>query len=176
LIIHRAAREDWTAFATAVLRAAISSHHAPAMGMYLTVSCSESVPLIGEDEIARETSGTFLGEHRIRTHQEACREWPRADIPADYFAPVNSLAPVLMLSGQLDSATPAHLGTEAAQALSNSHQILLPATAHEYTSACAGSIIVQFITTASTAGLNTGCVERLRRPAFPIELQARYLR
>ena len=176
LIIDRAAREDWTAFARAVTRAPISSRYAPAMGMYLTVSCSESLPSISEDEISRETGGTFTGEYRIRAHQEACREWPQADIPADYFAAVNSPAPVLMLSGELDSATPAHLGAEAAKTLSNSRQIVLPATAHDYTSACVGSIVVQFITTASTAGLNTGCVERLRRPPFPIELPARHLR
>jgi pimeloyl-ACP methyl ester carboxylesterase len=176
LVIHRAARKDWTAFLQLVTRATASPHHAPAMGAYFTVTCSEAVPLISEDEIARETRGTFLGDDRIRRHQAACRQWPQREMPPSYYAPVYSSVPVLMLSGELDGATPARLAAQASKSLANSRQILLPGTAHDYASACAKGLIAQFISTASPTGVNTRCVERLRRPPFTRELPTHYLR
>ncbi len=169
LAIHRAAQEDWSAFARLVTRAWGGSQHASAMGVYFTVTCSESVPTISQNEIARETGGTFIGEHRIKTHQQACAEWPRGDIPPDYFAPVDSNIPVLMLSGELDGATPAHLGAAATKSLSHSRQVLLPGTAHDYASGCVRAILAQFIANGSTSGLNTSCIGHLRRPPFARE-------
>jgi hypothetical protein len=104
-------------------------------------------------------------------HQRTAK---RCDIPADYFAAVDSPAPDANRS--TEQLTPAQLGTESDQSPSNSRQILLTATAHEYTAAGVVSIIVEFITTASTTGLNTGSAERLRPSPFPIELPARQLR
>jgi pimeloyl-ACP methyl ester carboxylesterase len=176
LIIHRAARQDWTPFGRVVTRAAADSHYATAMGMYLSVTCSESVPFISDHEIARETTGTFMGDERIRIHQKACAQWPRGKIPPDYFRPVESTVPVLMFAGELDGATPARLGRDAAASLSNSRQIVLPGTAHEYAFACTSAIIAQFFAAASTNGLDTRCVENRRRPEFPRELPERYLR
>jgi pimeloyl-ACP methyl ester carboxylesterase len=175
LLIHQAARLDWTAFARAATRGPGSSHHATSMGMYLSVTCSESVPLITRDELARETSGTFLGEYRTRRHLEACAEWPRDRVPAEYHAPVYSAVPVLMLTGELDGATPPNLAAEAAKSLSNSRHIVLPGTAHEYGSGCATSIIAQFLATAITT-LNTDCTAHLKRPPFARTLPVNYAR
>lgn len=174
LLIHRAAQGDWTAFGKVATRTTAAHHHTLAMGLYLTVTCSESVPLISEDEISRETSGTFLGEYRTRRHQAACREWPRGDVPASYYAPVYSSVPIMMLSGELDGATPARLGSEASQSLSNSRQVLLPGTAHDYSSGCAKALVAEFLSTAATTGLNTSCAASLKRPPFARELPARF--
>jgi hypothetical protein len=70
--------------------------------MYLTVTCSEGVGAITEEEIVRETSNTFLGDYRTRTHLRACQEWSRGDISADFYEPVKSNVPVLMLSSEFD--------------------------------------------------------------------------
>jgi pimeloyl-ACP methyl ester carboxylesterase len=146
------------------------------MGTYLAVTCSESVPFISENEMARETGGTFMGDYRIRVHRQACREWPRGEIPAVYFEPVNSPVPVLMLSGELDGATPAQLGTDASRSLSNSRQILLRNTAHGYASDCVKGIIAQFIAKGTAQELDVACADKLRRPPFAKELPPRYTR
>jgi pimeloyl-ACP methyl ester carboxylesterase len=176
LLIHRAARGEWTAFGKIVAGASMNATHAPSLGTYLTVTCSESVPFINDDEIVRETSGTFMGDYRIRAQRQACREWPRGKVPATYFEPVISPAPVLMLSGELDGATPAQLGADAARSLSNSRQILLRNTAHRYTSDCVTGIIAQFIAKGSAQELDIACADKLRRPSFAKELPARYIR
>jgi pimeloyl-ACP methyl ester carboxylesterase len=176
LLIHHAAEGDWVPMARIVTGASMNPLHAPALGMYLSVTCSESVPFIGEDEIARETEGTFMGDYRTRAHQQACREWPRGEISADYFAPVNSSARVLMLSGELDGATPAHLGVAAAKSFFNSRQILLRSTAHGYASECPAAIIAEFIAKGSTQRLNSACAEKSRRPPFANQLPERFTR
>jgi hypothetical protein len=81
-----------------------------------------------------------------------------------------------MFAGELDGATPARLGGDAAAALSHSRQIVLPGTAHEYAFACASEIIGQFFAAASLTGLDTRCVQNRNRPEFARELPARYLR
>ena len=155
LLVHRAARGDWTTFGRVVAGTAINAFHAPATGTYLAVTCSESVPFINDNEIARETGGTFMGDYRIRVHRQACREWPRGEIPAVYFEPVKSPVPVLMLSGELDGATPAQLGADASRSLSNSRQILLRNSAHGYASDCVKGIIAQFIAKGSAQELES---------------------
>lgn len=42
---------------------------------YLTLTCSESVAVISEDDIVRESRGSFVGEDRTRVHVRACQEW-----------------------------------------------------------------------------------------------------
>jgi len=174
LLIHHAAQNNWTIFAKVATRLTSASSFGIALGSYFTVTCSESVPTITEEEIARETSGTFIGDYRTRRHQEACRQWPRGEISPEYYRPVESDVPVLMLSGELDPATPPEFGREAIKFLSNGRQVILRNTPHDYRSQCATNLIVEFIDIGSVQKLNTTCAERIRRPRFLTELPERY--
>jgi pimeloyl-ACP methyl ester carboxylesterase len=168
LLIHRAARGDWVPFGSAALpvrTAAIDS----VSGMYLTVTCAEGAAAITEEEIVRETRDSFLGDYRTRTHVEACREWPRADIPADYYAPVKSGVPVLMLSGEFDPATPPEFAGAAAQFLSNSRRVVIRNLAHDYGSDCIRNLAAEFVSKGSAGELDTGCTASLLPPQFTKE-------
>jgi pimeloyl-ACP methyl ester carboxylesterase len=175
LLIHQAATGDWTAFAKIALApSAVAS--GIALGMYLSVTCSESVPLISEHEIVHETQGTFLGEYRTRRHQQACSEWPRGEVSPEYYRPAKSEVPVLMLSGEIDPATPPAYGKAASQFLSNSRQILLRRTPHNYQLDCATYLTAEFIAKGSAKHLDTTCADHIRRPRFLTELPERYNR
>jgi pimeloyl-ACP methyl ester carboxylesterase len=76
LLIHHAARGNWVPFGRAALPVMGRADYAVS-GMYLTVTCSETVAVITENDIARETSNTFMRDYRTRRHQGACEEWPR---------------------------------------------------------------------------------------------------
>src|SRR6185369_5960651 len=108
-----------------------------ALGAYLTITCSEAVAFVTKEEVAERTTGTFLSDYRIRRHQSACAEWPRSEIPGDFFTPVASPAPVLMLSGDIDPTDSAEFAAAAGRQLPNSRQVLLRNTPHNYTSPCA---------------------------------------
>ena len=174
LLIHSAAQGDFAPFGTMALARTRGAAESLAMGMYLTVTCSEFAAAITEDEIKRETSGTFLGDYRTRNHLQACQAWPRANIPAGYYTAVKSDVPVLILSGELDPATPLHFGQGAAQSLSHSRQVLIRNEAHGYGSPCLRNLVAEFITKGSAKELDTACVALLRRPPFATELPAQY--
>jgi hypothetical protein len=53
---------------------------------------------------------------------------------------------------------------------------LLRNTPHNYTSACARALAVEFIAKGSAENLDATCAERIRRPRFLTELPERYQR
>jgi len=170
LIIHRAFANDYTPFAA--LAARYNPGGIVARGMYLTVTCSEGVPFITEPEV-RQTRGTFVGEARVRVHMEACKQWPRGDIPRSYLEPVASKVPVLMISGELDGSTPPGLGTEATVHMPNARQVKIRYYGHQVDSPCVWKLLADFIDAGSGAGLDTSCTEDIRRPPFATDLPSR---
>lgn len=169
LLLHHAARGNWRPFSQAALGWG-GSPFGIAFGTYLTITCSEGASTITEDDIVRETAQTLLGDYRTRRHVRACQEWPRGHVPANYYAPVRSDVPVLMLSGEIDGATPPHFGTTAARSLPNSRQLIARNTAHGFWAECFRSLVSEFITRGSARDLNTQCLDHLQRPPFVTEL------
>ena len=167
LVIHQAGRGDWVPFATFSPGGATSGVSA----MYLTVTCSETVSRITEEDIVRESRDTVVGEYQTRTHVRACQEWPPGDIPPSYYEPVTSDAPVLMLSGELDAATPPHFARTASRSLPNSRQIVMRNAAHAYWYDCMQTLVAEFLARGSARELDTRCVRELRRPPFVTELR-----
>jgi pimeloyl-ACP methyl ester carboxylesterase len=89
-------------------------------GMWMSITCTEDIPLITDAEVEAETAGTLFGDYRVRTHREACALWPRGEVPAGFSDPVLSEAPVLITSGDFDPVTPPAAGEAAAKHLPNS--------------------------------------------------------
>ncbi len=174
LLVHNAARGNWSTFAKIASAFIPPSAFDIAAGVYYSVTCGESLPAISEEDIRRETQNTFFGGYRIRRHQQACSAWQRAAPVLDYDRPVASNAPILMLPVEVDPATPMSLGKEALRYLPNARQIILPNTPHSYTSACARGLMAEFILRGGAADLDTGCAARIRRPPFVGDLPAQY--
>lgn len=172
LIIHSAFKNDFLPFE------ALSVQYNPgsllARGMYLTITCSESVPFITEQDIRKETKATFVGDYRVRSHIEACKDWPQGDIPRSYVEPVVSPAPVLMISGELDGSTPPWLGAEAIAHLPNGRQLKVRYSGHQLDSPCVWKLLADFINTAAADKLDTACAEAIRRPPFATELRIQF--
>jgi pimeloyl-ACP methyl ester carboxylesterase len=166
LLIHRAYQGDFKPFVMAALPQARAVYQSLSLGMYFSVTCSESVPFITEEDVKRETDGTFLGDYRVRVHQDACRVWTRTAVPREFAKPVESDAPVLLLSGEADPASPHWLGAEVARYLSKGSQLTIPYGGHGYFSACLSNITADFISKGTVQGLNTSCLKGVRRPPF----------
>ena len=162
LLIHRAAQGDWVPFAT-VSPAGVTPG---VSAMYLTVTCTETAARITEEDILRETRDTFVGEYRTRAHLRACAEWPAATVPPSYHEPVTSDVPVLLLSGELDGATPPRFAAAAARSLSNSRHVIVPNAGHAYGHPCLQDIVADFFAEGSARDLDITCAHALRRPQF----------
>jgi pimeloyl-ACP methyl ester carboxylesterase len=168
LIVHRAFAGDFGPFADYAKRS--NPGLGLSRGMYLTVTCSEGVPFITEPELAQESRGTFIGERRVRAHQEACAAWPRGDVPSGYTDYLESSIPILMLSGAVDGSTPPWLGAGAVRHLRNGRQVMVRYAGHQTDSPCVWGMIDRFIATASVASVGVSCTANIHRPAFATEL------
>ncbi|HEY0876324.1 MAG TPA: alpha/beta hydrolase [Vicinamibacterales bacterium] len=120
---------------------------------------------IDEDDIRRATEGTFLGDYRVRRQQAACRIWPKGEgIGEDFQELVKVDVPVLVLSGEVDVATPLADGERVARALPNARHIVLPGQGHGFENGdCLSRLVSQFIASASHAGMDTSCLEEIRK-------------
>src|SRR5207249_1725203 len=113
LTLERAAAGEWGPFIAQADLLAAGARDTLAMGLLLSVICAEDAPAIAADEIERFAQGTFLGAATARDLLAACAAWPHGAAPADFRQPVRSEAPVLLLSGELDPATPPAWAEEA---------------------------------------------------------------
>ncbi|MHC4303286.1 MAG: alpha/beta hydrolase [Planctomycetota bacterium] len=167
LLIHRAFAGDYDAFANRGLTSNRAIRGQLAFGMLLCVTCSEDIPRIDPDDIPQLTEGTFLGDGRVRRQMAVCEVWPRGDVPADYGDPVSVDVPVLLLSGEYDPVTPPRWGEETARHLPASLHVVVPTT-HSFGSSCIDQIMRDFLDRGTVEGLDTSCVEHMRRPRFTL--------
>ena len=139
-------------------------------GMYLSVTCTEDVARITAAEAANTWPGTFLGDYRVRQQRAACALWPTGSLSADFAEPIRSSVPVLLMSSPIDPITPPRWADEAARGLAAARHILVPNAGHSPSGQCVMDIERQFFASASTADLDPGCLDHLRRPPFALEL------
>lgn len=138
-----------------------------APGMFLSVLCAEDLPFVGEDEAEAAAEETVFGAFLVEGMREACRVWPRGELPPGYREPVVSDAPALILSGELDPVTPPRWGEHAAKTLSRSRHLVAPGAAHgTLGSGCAPRLVAEFLDAADPEALDASCLETLDRPAF----------
>src|SRR5215217_3734458 len=100
------------------------------IGAYLSITCAEDVARIDPKQVAAMVAGTYQGDDRIRDQVEACSFWPHARVPEDFFKPLESLAPTLLLTGWLDPATPPEWAAEVSRRLPNSLNVVIRDAAH----------------------------------------------
>ena len=112
LIIEAAYRGDRAPLATMVDTVTNGLAEILALGLNLSVTCAEDIPFITAADVARTSAGSFEGDLRIRAQQRACAIWNVDPVPASYDEPVRSEAPILMISGSDDPATPPQYARE----------------------------------------------------------------
>jgi pimeloyl-ACP methyl ester carboxylesterase len=165
-LIERAERNDFQGMlALALMNSGAAENMA--LGMQLSVLCTEDFGRITTEDSEREAAGTVFGNHLLETRMQACRFWPKGTVPADYYQPVHSSVPTLILSGELDPVTPPSWGDAVARSLPNSKHLVAPGTGHGVvTTACGMRIIRDFFDRGTSVGLDDGCLALLRRPPF----------
>lgn len=168
LALHRAFAGDYLPMARVAVRIAEVQKRHESLGMFLTVICSEWMPYADEASIRRLAEGTFLGPERGLGWLRSCRSWPRAELPADFAAPVRADVPVLLLSGRLDPVTPPYWGEQVALFLPHARQIVFAASSHFPTGDCASGLVAQFVEQGSASRLDARCAQLEVRPPFVV--------
>ncbi|HEY4997997.1 MAG TPA: alpha/beta hydrolase [Usitatibacter sp.] len=140
------------------------------IGMHLSVVCAEDVPRITPEDLAK-LNGAFFGRSLVDDFIRACSVWPRGKAPPDFYDPVRSDVPVLILSGGIDPATPPRHGDAVAATLPNARHFVAPQLGHGVSlHGCAPRLIESFIEAGNARALDGKCLERIPRPLFVLPL------
>ena len=167
LVIARAEGGDFGPLVAMAAAFDAGTRDAMAVGMMLSVVCTEDVPRIADGEWASAAKGTFLGEAVFRPFREGCAVWPKGEAPAGFGEPVRSDKPVLLLSGEVDPVTPPAWAEQAAKTLPNSRHFVVPGVGHGASSVgCVPRLISEFLDSANPAALDGTCVTTQKRPPF----------
>ena len=164
--VARAAAGDFAPF-LAQLTPLVESGEAINVGMFLSVVCAEDVSRLAAGEAERLAGEGMLGRLTMEVTTGACSVWPAAELPDDYFEPVRSDAPALLLSGDLDPVTPPRWGEAVMDGLTDARHVVAPGAGHGVLPrGCTRDVVAEFIEAGTHAGLDVSCIERLRRPPF----------
>jgi pimeloyl-ACP methyl ester carboxylesterase len=169
LAVTEAARGDFGPFLAMALEGAAWSTDTMALGLTLSVLCSEDVPRIDPAEVEAATRGTFLGSANVEQWRQWCGAWRAGEPPARVDEVLPSAAPTLILSGLLDPATPPRWGEAMRRHFPASLHVVVPGAAHNVSfTGCVPDLIARFIERGGGDGLDASCVEATRRPPFVV--------
>lgn len=146
------------------LLTALSASQRLALGMYLSVVCTEDIPRIEGGQGG--TGGSFLGDTLMMNLSGACSEWlPGAVAPP---APVlQTSASILVLSGEIDPVTPPPWGDALLERIPNGRQVVFAAVGHVPSMPrCAAQLVARFIEAADVKAIDASCAASGRRPRF----------
>ena len=163
-VIHQAAEGDWTPLAERALFGRREIVGSGSIGLYLSITCAEDVPWIDPGEGEREAEGTLVGDYRLKQQRAACALWPRGTIPKDYFERVKEAAPVLLVTGQWDPATPPSSGDRIARSLPHSLHLVVPHGGHGFGGleglGCVQDVMKKFVERGTLDGLDSPASRR----------------
>ena len=157
-VSHAATSGDLSFFAQSLFDRSVALRgNVIAMGVHLSAYCAEDIPRVEEGTVESLTSGTFIGTYLLHEYRAACEAWPGAELEDDWFRPVRSDVPVLLLSGYYDPSTPDAAADRVAQTLPNSLHIVVRNGGHGAGFGCAQPAVVRFLTTGSLEGVESPC-------------------
>jgi pimeloyl-ACP methyl ester carboxylesterase len=140
------------------------------VGMHLSVICAEDVPRITPADLAAANE-SFFGRSLVDDFLRACASWPRGKVPEDYYTPLKSEVPALLLSGGIDPATPPRHGEAVVKTLANGRHFVAPHLGHGVSlHGCAPRLIESFVRKGSAAEIDGKCLQRIPRPLFMMPL------
>ncbi|MGN6149548.1 MAG: alpha/beta hydrolase [Rhizomicrobium sp.] len=167
LLLKGARAGDFTPFANVALGSSMAMKQGVAMGLLLSVICTEDISRIRPEEVGPATAGSIIGDYRVRGEMAACSVWPKGELPKDYAAPFKTGVPVLLISGNLDPVTPPQWGVEAQKFFPNSRHVIAPG-GHVSDNKCLERVERDFIATANPKTLDASCITNEKLPPFAL--------
>lgn len=140
-----------------------------AMGLTLSVLCSEDLPRHTDAGAALAGKGSFHKDFYYKFWRAACDSWKIRDVIDGYTDPITVDVPTLVLSGGIDPVTPPMSAEYAVKNLPNVLHLIAPKSGHNVSPfGCAPDIMGDFVDSGSLEGLEGTCLTKPIRPAFLI--------
>jgi pimeloyl-ACP methyl ester carboxylesterase len=165
-LIHAAGNGDYSPLAETILQFRTAGAAALSTGLMLSVICAEDAPFLPASA-GLQDERTLLRGYWVERVRRGCAAWP---VPADrakFRTMSRHLTPALLISGELDPATPPANAERARQYLPNSTHVVVPKGSHGGgIQGCLDGVIANFLDTLKPAELDAGCAAAIRRPPF----------
>lgn len=168
-LIDRASKGDWGQIVNGILDDERDADHDLSFGLLLSITCSDDLPFVREEEVAAATADTFLGDWRLRQQQAACKVWPHSVVPASYREPTHTQIPTMFVSGDSDGGTPLWFTKHAAPGFQNRVEVIMSNRGHTEWAPCIETLYQRFLNQGSVRGLDTSACSHLSRPPFKTE-------
>jgi hypothetical protein len=125
------------------------------------VLCNEDYVQYKDKDAAE--SQHFLHADMVKSTKEVCAQWPHSDLPTDYWQPIKSDIPVLMLSGAGDPVTPPHWAELVKEGFPNATQVVAPGGHHIITQeGCIPQWFGSFIAKGNGKTLDVSCASKIQ--------------
>ncbi len=178
LAIHRATQNDFLLLFSIFGLSADQMSKEISEGMHSAVLCAEDHhyaalnPAKGNPaDLTKPAYTRLLHLDSSKAFARTCSLYPSSTLPADYFTPVTSTVPSLLLSGKLDPATPPKWAELASKSLSNARHLQVEGGHHMVSRlGCMPKLITQFIQQPSHLNtLDVECINNIRPTDFFID-------
>ncbi len=137
-----------------------------AEAMHFAVVCADDMPRVDAAALERARATRF-GSAFTDLYVALCQPLRLRTPPAAFYEIKPSVAPVLLLSGGTDPATPPRHGDAVAAKLGNAVHMVAPNLGHGVSmQGCAPEQITRFVRRASFDGLERDCLRKLPPPRF----------
>ena len=133
------------------------------IGLYLSITCSEDVPRID----FTQAPPLDLGVSSSSQLQQMCEVWDTKPVDSDFFKPLKTSIPVLLMSGEMDPVTPPKYGDLVMSTLGNAKHLIVSGAAHNTIQVpCAQKVVTEFIEVKDPLQLSNTCDQEVLRTPF----------
>lgn len=171
-IISEAESGNYELFASLLFLAKSKSDMAGvSYGMHYAVVCNEDYPLYKNKNVTE--SNVFLNAHSVQKYSRICEQLPQGKLPDDYWQPIVSDVPALLLSGAMDPVTPPRWGDLVKRRLKNAEHLVVPGGHHIVTAeGCVSQLITAFIVQGNARAMDTSCAHNIQPLAIHLPVSA----
>jgi pimeloyl-ACP methyl ester carboxylesterase len=167
-IVHQSYLGNWQPFIS-LFPSESSYDDFIAEGLYLCVTCTEDVPYITKQEGDSLSAGTFMEDYRIQQQKNACSNWTKGIVPDNFFKPVTSDIPTMVMSGYFDPVTPPSMAEQIVQTLPNGYLVTIATMSHTFDGLsnpeCFDKMVVDFFNKSDTRP-NSECIKQMLPDKF----------
>ncbi|MGE6382887.1 alpha/beta hydrolase [Shewanella baltica] len=137
-----------------------------AMGMHASVVCGEDMHRI-TPAMREQAQHSFMGKTMLKGLEATCEVWKVPAVDKSFSEPISSDIPTLLLSGEIDPATPPSWGELAMEKLTNAKHFVTPYATHGVAyQSCANNLIADLVRSGSVKDLDGECLKKDVRRSF----------
>jgi pimeloyl-ACP methyl ester carboxylesterase len=137
-----------------------------AMGMHASVVCGEDIHRISE-QMRKDAKESYISSSMLDGLEKTCQAWPMPTVDDSFSEPIHSDIPTLLLSGELDPATPPNWGALAQEKLTQSKHLIAPYATHGVAGqSCGNDLVAQLVDQGSVKDLDGACLQKDVRRSF----------